>query len=95
MKPRFTVQSSPHFERLVKKLSKQHRELPELLGDAIEILEADPYNHTQQHAIKKLTGSQDEGQWRLRLGRWRFRYDIVGNDVLLQYVGLRRENTYR
>ena len=94
MTPLFTVQTSPRFERLVKKLIKQHQELPQLLGEAIEILEADPYNRTHTHDIKKLSGSQDEGQWRLRLGRWRFRYDIAGQAVQLKYCGLRREDTY-
>jgi len=36
-----------------------------------------------------------EGQYRLRLGRWRFRYDIEGRQVWLRYCGLRREETYR
>jgi len=91
----FTVQTSPHFERLFKKLYKQHPELPKLLLEAIAILESDPYNHTGQYAIIKLTGPQTEGQWRIRLGRYRFRYDIAGQIVELKYVGLRREDTYR
>lgn len=95
MTPTFTVQTSPHFERLFKKLHKQHPDLPELLGEAISILETDPYNRTGQHAILKLTGPQMDGQWRIRLGRFRFRYDIVGQIVELKYVGLRREDTYR
>ena len=36
-----------------------------------------------------------EGQYRLRLGRFRFRYDIAGREVRLLYCGLRREDTYR
>ena len=45
---------------------------------------------------KKLTGvRRDDGQYRLRLGRWRFRYDITGQEVVLHYCGLRREDTYR
>jgi hypothetical protein len=39
--------------------------------------------------------SPGEGQWRLTLGRWRFRYDISGQAVELHYCGLRREETYR
>jgi len=47
-------------------------------------------------AIKKLEAvSLGEGQWRLSLGRFRFRYDIYGQEVVLQYCGLRREDTYR
>jgi mRNA-degrading endonuclease RelE of RelBE toxin-antitoxin system len=40
--------------------------------------------------------ARDEGgQYRLRLGRFRFRYDIEGRMVVLYYCGLRREDTYR
>jgi hypothetical protein len=35
-----------------------------------------------------------QGQYRLRLGRFRFRYDIAGHEVALLYCGLRREDTY-
>jgi hypothetical protein len=59
-------------------------------------LEADPHNRSRSYAIKKLEGVRSgEGQYRLRIGRWRFRYDIVGQDVVLHYCGLRREETYR
>lgn len=94
MTPLFNVQTSPHFERLFKKLRRQHPDLPRLFREAIEILEADPYNRTRQHPIKKLSGPQDDGQWRLRLGRFRFRYDITGHNVEVKSCGLRREDTY-
>jgi hypothetical protein len=29
------------------------------------------------------------------LGRWRFRYDIEGSEVVLYVCGLRDESTYR
>ena len=38
---------------------------------------------------------RDDGQWRLSLARWRFRYDVAGREVLLKRCGLRREDTYR
>jgi mRNA-degrading endonuclease RelE of RelBE toxin-antitoxin system len=91
----FSVQTSPHFERIFRKLSKQHTELLQYFTEVIEILEADPHNRSHRYAIKKLSGQQaDHGQWRLRYGRWRFRYDIVGQVVELKYCGLRREDTY-
>ena len=31
---------------------------------------------------------------RLRSGRWRFHYDILGQEIVLHYCGLRREDTY-
>jgi hypothetical protein len=45
--------------------------------------------------IKKLGGTTaGDGQYRFRLRRWRFRYDIVGQIVLLSWCGLRREDSY-
>jgi hypothetical protein len=39
------------------------------------------------HNIKKLEGvPSGEGQYRLALGRWRFRYDVLGQVVLLSIV---------
>jgi mRNA-degrading endonuclease RelE of RelBE toxin-antitoxin system len=96
MTPSFAVRTTPHFDRLLKSLARRHRELTERYAEAFEILGADPYNRTRRYHIKKLEGiPQGEGQYRLSLGRWRFRYDISGRDVILQYCGLRREDTYR
>jgi mRNA-degrading endonuclease RelE of RelBE toxin-antitoxin system len=48
-----------------------------------------------KHRIKKLTNvPAGEGQYRLRSGRFRFRYDVAGREVVLLYCGLRREDTY-
>jgi len=59
------------------------------------VLEADPYNRSQSHDIKKLTDApRGAGQYRLRAGRFRFRYDIYGEEVVLGDVSLRREDTY-
>src|SRR5205807_7053086 len=92
----FTVEPPPRFERLARKLRKQHPEFIEFYREAVNVLELDPYNQTRQYVIKKLTGPQaTDGQWRLSLRRWRFRYDIVGRTVELKICGLRRENTYR
>ena len=95
MTPMFRIETSPHFDRLFRKLAKKHPELSRYLPTIRDILETDPYNHSREHPIKKLTGRQHAGQWRLRAGRWRFRYDIVAQTVELKYCGLRREDTYR
>lgn len=95
MTPPFPVRGTPRFERMAQKLLKHHPELRAVIDRAREILTSDPYNRTLLHPIKKLVGAQCEGQYRLRLGRWRFRYDVQGGEVVLQYCGLRREETYR
>ena len=94
--PPFTVRADSHFERLVSPLRKHHRDFDEHLLRGVEILEVDPFNVTRSHPIKKLSDvAVGDGQYRLRLGRWRFRYDIYGQEVVLTYCGLRREDTYR
>jgi mRNA-degrading endonuclease RelE of RelBE toxin-antitoxin system len=95
MKSGFNVYVTPQFERLARKLLKAHPRFRQLLAEAQVILESDPYNAARGHAIKKLNGvPAGEGQYRLRLGRFRFRYDLSGKEVWLVYCGLRREGTY-
>ena len=94
----FAVVATPRFGRLLRSLGKRHLDLTDRYEEALEILTTDPANRSQQHHIRKLRGVQpDEGQYRLRLGRWRFRYDIHQRqkEVVLHYCGLRREETYR
>lgn len=91
-----TVRTTPRFDRLLRSLSRRHREIVTRFAEAIEILRSDPYNRTRHHRIRKLESvRQGDGQYRLALGRWRFRYDIYEHDVVLHYCGLRREDTYR
>ncbi len=96
MTPPFVVLTSPRFERLFRSLVKRHRELYELRDTVFGILSTDPYNRSRRHPIKKLAGvKHGAGQYRLRLGRWRFRYDVTKKKVALLYCGLRREDIYR
>ena len=92
----FLVLCTPHFERLYRGLRKRHPDLAGIYGEALSILQTDPYNRSKRRPVKKLVGAEPgEGQYRLRLGRWRIRYDIHGREVVLHYCGLRREETYR
>ena len=93
--PPFSVRTTSAFDRDFRKLAKQHRDLVEHFGRAISILENDPYNRSRVHDTKKLQGvPAGEGQYRLRLGRFRFRFDIAGRVVTLVACSLRREDTY-
>jgi mRNA-degrading endonuclease RelE of RelBE toxin-antitoxin system len=93
--PAYRVITTSHFDRLMKKLASKHPDLAGRFEEAIPILSADPYNKNRRHPIKKLEGVKaGEGQYRLRSGRFRFRYDIEGVEVVLLYCGLRREDTY-
>jgi mRNA-degrading endonuclease RelE of RelBE toxin-antitoxin system len=97
MSPAFSVRTTPRFDRLARSLRKQHPgDFSDQLETALAILGADPHNRSGRHPIRKLQGiAEGEGQYRLRLGRWRFRYDILADQVVLHYAGLRREDTYR
>lgn len=91
----FYVRTDSHFERLSHTLRKHHPDFDDYLAKAVGILQTDPYNQTRIHPIKKLIGvPRGEGAFRIRLRRWRFRYDIYGQEVVLTNCGLRREGTY-
>jgi hypothetical protein len=92
----FQVQSTRGFDRLARSHRKRHKEFADLLDHALTILEQDPLNSRRRYSIGKLSDVRPgEAQYRLRLGRWRFRYDVLGANVTLRYCGLRREDTYR
>ncbi len=92
----YRVETTPHFEREFNKLARRHPELVEHLEGVLGILASDPYNRTRAHPIGKLKGvAAGDAQYRVRLGRFRFRYDIVGQVVHLKAVALRSETTYR
>ena len=81
--------------RLSTKLQEKHHDFEVTEKSAVAILSEDPYGRTRRYHIKKLEGvASGEGQYRIALGRWRFRYDIAGLVVVLSYCGLRREDTY-
>jgi len=91
----FSVRTTAAFDREFRKLAKRHRDLIEHYGRALTTLANDPYNRSRAHNVKKLEGvPPGQGQYRLRLGRFRFRYDIAGRVVTLTVCSLRREDTY-
>jgi mRNA-degrading endonuclease RelE of RelBE toxin-antitoxin system len=93
--PAYSVVTTAHFDRLLKKLAPKHPDLVERFEEAIGILSLDPHNKSYKYPIKKLTNvPAGEGQYRLRSGRFRFRYDVAEHEVVLLYCGLRREDTY-
>lgn len=95
----FQVRTSPRFDRLARKLIKKHPDFPEYFDKACALLAADPYGRSGQRyssAVRRLENVEaGDGQYRVRMGRFRLRYDINGTVVELKYCGLRRESTYR
>jgi mRNA-degrading endonuclease RelE of RelBE toxin-antitoxin system len=95
MTAEFIVFTTSRFDRELKKLIAQHPELPEHYRAIVDALKQDPYNRSRRYLVKKLQGVQsDDGQYRIRSGRFRFRYDIEGQSVHLKACSLRREDTY-
>ena len=94
--PRFVVYTTSTFDRALRKLGKGHPELADLYGEVVTTLESDPYNRSGAHSIKKLVDvRRGDGQYRIRISRFRFRYDFEGQTVYLKYCSLRSEDTYR
>ena len=92
MTPAFPIEITRHFERAFKKLVKAHPELAGHYAEAITILGTDPYNQSRGHPIKKLQGvPAGDGQYRIRAGRLRFRYDVEGRVVYLKTCTLRKD----
>lgn len=88
----FRVVATPHFERDLRKLTRRHPELLPLYEELLTILRHDPHNRTGRHDIKKLSGVKSgEGQWRIRTGDYRLRYDIIQREVILYSFRPRQE----
>jgi mRNA-degrading endonuclease RelE of RelBE toxin-antitoxin system len=91
----FEVRQATRFERELKKLIRAHPEADDEYEAILPILGADPHNRTRRHPIKKLEGIRPgDGQYRIRMRRFRFRYDIDGRIVSLKSCSLRREDSY-
>ena len=70
--------------RFVKDLQRLDPQVRVRIIQALEKLEDDPYRGERVHA-------KQTGAWRLRVGDWRIRYDIVGNEIHLLRARHRRE----
>lgn len=91
----FSVEITSGFKRNLKSCIKKYSDAGILHKKVLVILSSDPYNKSQAYKIKKLTDvSAGDGQWRIRLGSYRIRYDIIGNTVLL-YSFKNRKDAYR
>ena len=91
----FEVLTTKGFEREMKKLARANPQAADEYDAILPILRTDPYNRTRRHPIKKLEGIRlGDGQYRIRIRRFRFRYDVDGQVVFLKACSLRREDRY-
>ena len=89
MSKRFQVLVTPVFERRYRKLLAHDKDLQGFFGDTLKKLEVNPQRGGQ---IKKLVGvATGDGAWRIRLGIYRLRYDVLGDTVVLHTIGLRKD----
>ena len=88
----FRTLTTPTFERDTRKILRRNARFLRMLERMLAALEEDPYNRSGKHDIKKLAGLKPgEGQWRIRAGDYRLRYDILGHDVVLYALRHRKE----
>jgi len=84
MSRRYRVVATKAFEGEVRRLRKRLPRVYESLLEAVQLLEDDPFNTEGRANIRKLVDVPvGEGQFRVRLGDYRLRYDVIGNEVLL------------
>ncbi len=77
----YEIRYHPTLRKVLARLdAATHRRILE----AIEMFKENPYRG------KKLHGA-DVGQWRLRVGDYRIRYDIAAEAVFILRIGHRRE----
>ena len=92
MLPAYRTLTTPAFERETRKILRRNARFLGMLEKMLTALKDDPYNRSRKHDIKKLAGLKPgEGQWRIRTGDYRLRYDIFGHDVVLYALRHRKE----
>lgn len=88
----FNISYSVAFSRDAKKLRKKDKKITEIMETTSKILQEDPFNSKQIKNIKKLVDVEKGcGQWRIRFGDYRIRYDIIGRDVVLHSIKNRKD----
>jgi mRNA-degrading endonuclease RelE of RelBE toxin-antitoxin system len=77
----------------MRRIRKRSPGMLEVLMEAAALIRDDPFNLQGRADIRKLVDVRaGEGQLRLRLGDWRLRYDVVGDEVVLHSMRPRSES---
>lgn len=88
----YRVLATTGFKRDVRSHSKRNPAALSVVDELLSALEEDPFNLSRRFDIKKLHGIRPgEGQWRIRTGNVRLRYDVIGQDVVLYSFRDRKE----
>lgn len=92
MPPIFRLLPSTRFKRDFEEIDKRNRDIIRKIEPLTIVLRHDPYNRSRRYDIKKLKDvPRGEGQYRIRSGKYRLRYDIIGDDVILYSFKHRKE----
>ncbi len=86
----FIVKFTRKAFQLAEKLTKRDLSVKQRLNRMVQILREDPYNLSRQHDIQKLT-NEPIGAWRIRIGKYRMRYDIEKDIVVIHDVFHRKK----
>ena len=93
MESRYRVVAGRSFDKDLRRIRRRAPRALEALIGAAGLLREDPFNLRGHANISKLVDIRaGEGQFRLRLGDWRLRYDVVGEDVVLHSMRPRSES---
>ena len=88
----FRLLPSTRFKRDFEEFYKRNRDIIRKIEPLKIILLHDPYNRSRRYDIKKLKDvPAGQGQYRIRSGKYRLRYDIDGDDVILYSFKHRKE----
>lgn len=85
----FRVYTTSSFDRELKKAASKNCKLLAAFEKIVAVLSANPFN-LGGHDIKKLSGV-DIGQWRIRFGDYRIRYNVEGSKVILHAIRNRKD----
>ncbi|MFH1402133.1 MAG: hypothetical protein ABIG87_00730 [Patescibacteria group bacterium] len=88
----YKITSTLKFKKDIRKLIKRDKIIISFYEKVLDILEKGSF----ENKIKKLKDvkKDDLGQWRIRVGQYRFRFDIEKKKIILKFVG-HRIDSYR
>jgi hypothetical protein len=92
MADEYKVFTIPAFNRVARVFVTSYPDFARIYERALEILRRDALNREGDRDILKLEFIPiGDGQYRLRVGRYRFRYDVHGKIVILKWCGISRD----
>jgi mRNA-degrading endonuclease RelE of RelBE toxin-antitoxin system len=92
MTPVYRLLPTSGFRRDFEEVYKRNPGITRQIDSLKLILSHDPFNRSGRYDVKKLKDiPRGEGQYRIRSGKYRLRYDVEGNDVILYSFKHRKE----